>query len=84
MLTISDFNNVHNPIPIYDRKCIIITARMHPGESNGSYMMKGFLDFILSQCEEAKFLLQRNIFKIIPMINPDGVIAGNYRTGFGG
>ena len=24
------------------------------------------------------------IFKIIPMVNPDGVVAGNYRTSFFG
>jgi len=31
-----------------------------------------------------KFLRQKIIFKIIPMINPDGVIVGNTRTSFSG
>lgn len=32
----------------------------------------------------AKQLRQRAIFKIIPILNVDGVIAGNYRTSFAG
>lgn len=30
----------------------------------------------------AKSLRSKFIFKIIPMINPDGVVFGNYRTSF--
>jgi murein tripeptide amidase MpaA len=39
---------------------------------------------LLSNDEKAKKLRQNFIFKIIPMINPDGVIHGNYRTNISG
>ena len=42
-------------------------------------MMKGIIDFLLSNSPEAKLLRQYYIFRIIPMLNPDGVIYGNYR-----
>ena len=32
--------------------------------------------------KDAAELKDKLIFKIIPMINPDGVVAGNYRTSF--
>ena len=57
-------------------------ARIHPGESNGSIVMKGFLNYIVS--ENASEIRKKIIFKVIPMINPDGVVFGNYRTGLGG
>ena len=34
--------------------------------------------------EEAIALRHKYVFKIIPMLNPDGVIVGNYRTSLGG
>ena len=61
------------------KKAIIISARVHPGESNSSHVMQGFLDFILSERNDAKLLRKYFVFKIIPMLNPDGVIYGNYR-----
>jgi Predicted carboxypeptidase len=42
-------------------------------------MMKGAIDFLLSDAREAKILRKKFIFRIIPMLNPDGVIYGNYR-----
>jgi murein tripeptide amidase MpaA len=61
---------------------VIITGRFHPGESNGSYTLKGFINYLVSS--NAEFLRKKIIFKIIPMINPDGVIFGNYRTSLSG
>ena len=43
-------------------------------------MMKGALDFLISDSDEAKILRKNFIFKIVPMLNPDGVRYGNYRT----
>jgi len=39
---------------------------------------------VCSNTEEAKFLRRRFIFKIVPMLNPDGVVLGNHRTGMCG
>lgn len=62
-----------------------MTGRVHPGESNSSYMMEGFVRFITSPTNMmAQELRKRLIFKIIPCTNPDGVIAGNYRVSLSG
>ena len=56
---------------------------MHPGESNASWMMKGLLDMLLNPTKEeekiAEFLKEEFEFYIVPMLNVDGVINGNYR-----
>ena len=47
--------------------------------------MEGMLDFLTdTNNEEAKYLRQNYVFKIIPMVNPDGVVHGNYRCGLSG
>ena len=61
-----------------DKSIICLTARVHPGESNSSYVIEGVIDALLSNI--ADDLRSKYIFKIIPMLNPDGVINGNYRN----
>lgn len=61
------------------KKGIVITARVHPGESNASFITEGIISFLLGNSKEAVFLRNNFIIKILPMINPDGVIYGNYR-----
>ncbi|UJR10439.1 hypothetical protein I4U23_014643 [Adineta vaga] len=66
------------------KKGVVVTARVHPGETNASWMMKGLLDFLLSNSADAKLLRDNFVFKIVPMLNPDGVIVGNYRCSLSG
>jgi len=47
-------------------------------------MMHGVLDFLTSDDPEASALRDRYVFKVVPMLNPDGVINGNYRCGLVG
>lgn len=76
LLTIT---NPDSQIKESDKKCLFITGRIHPGESNSSYLVHGLLDFLLSGCPEANYILDRTIVKCVPMINIDGVVAGYYR-----
>ncbi|KAH0621185.1 hypothetical protein JD844_022240 [Phrynosoma platyrhinos] len=66
------------------KKAIVLSARVHPGETNSSWVMRGFLDFILSDAPDAQLLRDLFIFKVVPMLNPDGVIVGNYRCSLAG
>ncbi|XP_070950553.1 cytosolic carboxypeptidase 3 isoform X9 [Macaca nemestrina] len=66
------------------RKAVILTARVHPGETNSSWIMKGFLDYILGNSSDAQLLRDTFVFKVVPMLNPDGVIVGNYRCSLAG
>ncbi|KAL1789589.1 cytosolic carboxypeptidase 4 [Sigmodon hispidus] len=61
-----------------------ITARVHPGENNASWVMKETLEFLVSSDPVPKLLRENFVFKIIPMLNPDGVINGNHRCSLRG
>ena len=62
------------------RQSIIFTARVHPGETSGSYVIESVINNLLNNSEQSNNLLDKYIFKIIPMLNPDGVIHGHYRN----
>lgn len=64
------------------RKLIIIWSRVHPGETNASWVTHRIIDYLLGNSQIAKCLRKRVIFQIIPMINPDGVVLGNHRCSF--
>ena len=62
------------------KQIIVVSSRVHPGESNASFIFKGVLDGLTEQSDDAKFLRHNFIFKLVPMLNPDGVQHGHYRT----
>jgi hypothetical protein len=61
------------------KKAVVLTSRVHPGEPQASFMLEGALRFLLSEDDLAKELRKHFVFKIVPMLNPDGVVVGNYR-----
>nr|XP_023671106.1 cytosolic carboxypeptidase 4-like [Paramormyrops kingsleyae] len=67
-----------------NRPYVVLTARVHPGESNASWVMRGSLEFLCSDDPAAQALREAYIFKVIPMLNPDGVISGSHRCSLSG
>ncbi|XP_040897729.1 cytosolic carboxypeptidase 1 isoform X3 [Toxotes jaculatrix] len=67
-----------------NRPLIFLSARVHPGETNASWVMKGTLEFLMGSSPLAASLREAYIFKIVPMLNPDGVVNGNHRCSLSG
>ena len=61
------------------KRTVLVMARSIPGESPASYVVQGLMDFLVSKHKIAQELRDKLIFKVIPMMNPDGVYLGNYR-----
>lgn len=74
------FPDKEKPFTI-DRPKIVISARVHPGETPSSYCMEGVIRFLLNEKDYRSVLLRRYFhFILIPMINPDGVFVGMFRS----
>jgi hypothetical protein len=82
LLTITEFGA--SPEIMRARPVVFLTARVHPGETVASWTLKGLMEFITSAAPEACALRRQLVFKIVPMLNPDGVINGNYRCSLTG
>lgn len=64
-----------------NKKVVLISCRIHPGETISSIVLEGFIRHVLENSEKkTKNLLDNAVIYIVPMINPDGVIFGNFRT----
>jgi len=71
---------------------VFFSARVHPGEVPSSFVMRGLIKFLLNKLtflhnhinlirkdKRAQILRDHFVFKLVPMINPDGVYHGYYR-----
>ncbi|NXM50864.1 CBPC2 carboxypeptidase, partial [Gymnorhina tibicen] len=75
---------ITSPGSMAGKRVVVASARVHPGESGGSWAMRGFLNFLLSAHTDAQLLRRLFIFKVVPMLNPDGVVVGNSRCSLAG
>lgn len=82
VLTITDFTAEQSIIDT--RANVLLSARVHPGETNSSWMMHGILRHLLGDTDDARALRRQFLFTVVPMLNPDGVIHGAYRCSLAG
>ena len=66
------------------KQVIVLSARVHPGETPSSWIMRGILHFLTGDSDVSTRLRDNFIFKIVPMLNPDGCIVGNTRCSLAG
>ena len=64
VLTVTNFD-----IPRRWKKSIVVSARVHPGEANASWICHGILNFLLSQSAEAQVLRDRFVWIIVPLLH---------------
>ncbi|NXL62046.1 CBPC2 carboxypeptidase, partial [Chordeiles acutipennis] len=75
---------ISSPAGAAGKRAVVLSARVHPGETGSSWAMRGLLDFLLSAHPDAQLLRRLFVFKVVPMLNPDGVVVGNSRCSLAG
>lgn len=67
-------------LSLHDKHIIFITARVHPGETPGTMIFNGILKTLINSDNPINNILLDNfVFKLIPIINVDGVSNGYFR-----
>ncbi|CAM9332113.1 unnamed protein product [Sphacelaria rigidula] len=75
-----DLPSRRRPLEFVGKDVVFVSARVHPGETPASFVMQGILRFLLDPIDPRSAELRRRfVFKIVPLLNPDGVAAGHFR-----
>ena len=68
-----------------DKPTILMTARVHPGETPASHAVEGAIEFLTNPKDYRAYLLRKNFrILVVHMINPDGVYHGMFRYDMSG
>jgi hypothetical protein len=63
-----------------NKEIVYLSARVHPGEVPAQFTLKGALDLLMDPADKrARELRKRFVFKLVPILNPDGVFRGHFR-----
>ncbi len=65
-------------IPTAKKKVVWLMARQHAWEAGTSWVMEGVIKHLL-ESDEGKKMLDKVVFQLIPMADPDGVARGGVR-----
>lgn len=77
------------PINAFDsnaesREVLFLVGRQHPPEVSGAFAFFAFTETILGDSDLAQEFRARFRVIAIPLLNPDGVVGGNWRHNLGG
>jgi hypothetical protein len=75
---------IEDGIPSALRPVIVIAARLHPSESGSSFAVEGLIRTVFANDNFGRLLRRNFSWLIFPMVNPDGVVCGLYRTSLSG
>ena len=62
------------------KRTIVVIGRQHSGETHSSFIIHGLINFLMKRDLFSHQLRELFEWWILPMVNPDGVIVGNYRS----
>lgn len=84
-IPIIKISNINEETQKYDDKpVIVVVGRQHSGETHSSFVIHGLLNQLLRRDVLVNKFRERFETWFIPMINPDGVVTGNYRSNLQG
>jgi predicted deacylase len=66
------------------REVVLLLGRQHPPEVSGAFAMQPFVRAVLADTELAVQFRRRYKLVILPLLNPDGVVAGHWRHNVNG
>lgn len=63
---------------------LLVLGRQHPPEVTGAQAMMGFVDQLAGGSPLARRFRERVLVLVMPLMNPDGVVEGNWRGNING
>lgn len=66
------------------RDVLLVLGRQHPPETTGTQALMDFVDELAADSEFARGFREQVLVLVVPLLNPDGVVEGNWRGNING